>query len=92
MEEHSPPPTDAVKTRLIGGVPYALLGTFPRPFAEGIRIRLEGRKIPVRLETPFTYFGLPEAYIGTYTGDVALWIPRRFYDEAVMLLERDQPG
>lgn len=78
------------QTRLIGGEPYRFLGTFPRPFAEGIRVRLEGRSIPVRLETPFTYFGLPEAYIGTYTGDVAVWIPQRLYDEAVMVLERDQ--
>lgn len=75
------------QTRLIGGEPYVFLGTFPRPFAEGIRVRLEDRKIPVRLETPFD---LPEAYIGAYTGDVAVWIPQRLYDDAVMLLERDQ--
>ncbi|PZA06386.1 MULTISPECIES: hypothetical protein [unclassified Meiothermus] len=88
MAKPSLPPADS--TRLIGAERYALLGTFPRPFAEGIRVRLEGRKIPVFLETPFTYFGLPEAYIGTYTGDVALWIPQRLYDEALMILERDQ--
>lgn len=75
--------------RLIGEVPYMLLLSAPRVIAEAIKARLEQRRIPVYLETPFTRFGLPEAYLGTYTGDVGLWVPEILYEEAVLIVERD---
>lgn len=76
------------ETRLIGGRPYRLLLSAPRPIAEGLRARLWARGIPVHLETPFQ--GLPEAALGTYMGEVALWVPLAVYEEAEALLGR--PG
>jgi hypothetical protein len=73
--------------RLLGGEPYVLLGTFPRIIAEGVRQSL--RDLPVHLETPFTQFGLPESYLGIYTGDVSLWVAEKYYQEALLILERD---
>ncbi len=78
--------------RLIGEIPYELLLSAPRVIAEGIRARLEQSRIPVYLETPFTSFGLPEAYMGTYTGDVSLWVPEVLHEEAVLIMERDHQG
>ena len=73
--------------RLLGGEPYVLLGTFPRFIADGVRLSL--KDLPVHLETPFTQFGLPESYLGTYTGDVSLWVAEKYYDEAMLILERE---
>ncbi|RDI96477.1 hypothetical protein DV704_01255 [Meiothermus sp. QL-1] len=84
MLEEAPP------KRQLGEVTYALLLSAPRLVAEGIRARLEQKGIPVHLETPF--LGLPEAYLGVYTGQVGLWIPEAFYREAVLILERDAQG
>jgi hypothetical protein len=78
--------------RLIGEIPYVLFFSAPRVVAEGLKARLEQRRIPVHLETPFTSFGLPEAYLGTYTGDVGLWVPEVLYEEAVLIVERDHQG
>lgn len=78
--------------RLIGEIPYELLLSAPRVIAEGIRARLEQGRIPVYLETPFTSFGLPEAYMGTYIGDVSLWVPQALHEEAVLIMERDHQG
>nr|WP_297853513.1 hypothetical protein [Meiothermus sp.] len=78
--------------RLIGETPYVLFLSAPRVIAEGIRARLEQSRIPVYLETPFTSFGLPEAYLGTYTGDVSLWVPEVLYQEAMLIVERDHQG
>ncbi len=72
------------KTRLIGGRTYRLLLTAPRPIAEGLRARLMAEGIPVHLETPFQ--GLPEAALGTYMGEVALWVPEEAYGMAEALL------
>jgi hypothetical protein len=60
--------------------------------AEGIKARLVQSGIPVHLETPFTSVSLPEAYMGTYTGHVSLWVPEILHDEAVLVVERDHQG
>ncbi|MCS7057487.1 MAG: hypothetical protein NZ849_12090 [Meiothermus sp.] len=73
--------------RLVGEVVYVLLLSAPRVVAEGVRARLAARQIPVYLETPF--LGLPEVYLGTYTGGVGLWVPEALYQEAVLIIERD---
>lgn len=78
--------------RLIGEIPYVLFLSMPRVIAEGIKARLEQRRIPVYLETPFTSLGLPEAYMGTYTGDVSLWVPETLCEEAMLIVERDHQG
>jgi hypothetical protein len=78
--------------RMRGETWYVLFLSAPRLIAEGIRVRLEQSRIPVHLETPFTGFGLPEAYVGTYTGDVSLWVPEVLYDEAVLIIECDHQG
>ncbi|MCS7069068.1 MAG: hypothetical protein N2Z75_04465 [Meiothermus sp.] len=83
---------EPVPRRLIGEIPYGLLLSAPRVVAEGIRARLEERRIPVYLETPFTGLGLPEAYLGTYTGDVSLWVPEALCTEAMLIIERDHQG
>ncbi len=83
-EEPAPP------RRLIGEIAYVLFLSAPRFVAEGIKARLQERRIPVHLETPFTSFGLPEAYMGTYNGDVSLWVPEALYEEALLIAERDQ--
>lgn len=83
---------ESLPVRLIGEVRYVLLLSAPRLIAEGLRVRLEEARVPVYLETPFTQFGLPEAYLGTYTGDVALWVPQALYHDAVLIIERDEPG
>ncbi len=75
--------------RRIGEVWYVLFLSAPRVVAEGMRAHLEARRIPVHLETPFS---LPEAYMGTYTGDVSLWVPEALYHEATLILERDHQG
>ncbi|GIW31280.1 MAG: hypothetical protein KatS3mg071_1454 [Meiothermus sp.] len=75
--------------RRIGEVSYVLFLSAPRVVAEGMRAHLEARRIPVHLETPFS---LPEAYMGTYTGDVSLWVPEALYHEATLILERDHQG
>jgi len=77
-------------TRLLGGVRYVLLDTLPRLYAEGIRLRLQEAQIPVYTETPFTSVGITEVYLGTYVGDVSLWVPEDRYTEAVWLLQRGQ--
>jgi len=92
-----PHPTDSNTApsrsrRLISETWYVLLLSAPRIIAEGIRVRLEQSRIPVHLETPFTSFGLPEAYMGTYAGDVSLWVPEALYDQALLIIERDQLG
>ncbi|WP_245575194.1 hypothetical protein [Meiothermus rufus] len=76
--------------RLIGEIAYVLFLSAPRVVAEGIKTRLQERRIPVHLETPFTHLGLPEAYLGTYTGDVSLWVPETLYEEAILIAARDQ--
>ena len=48
-----------------------------------------GQCIPALLETPFA--GLPEAALGTYMGDVALWVPEALLGEAEALLEEEIP-
>jgi len=78
-----------MERRLIAGTPYRKLLTVPRPVAEGLRARLEARGIPVALETPFA--DLPEAALGTYMGDVALWVPETLWGEAEALLEEGIP-
>lgn len=83
----SKPDPQTPPTRLIGEVAYAFLLSAPRVVAEGVRQRLEALKVPVHLETPFT---LPEAYLGTYTGMVSLWVPQSLYLEAVLIVERDR--
>lgn len=80
-DSQTPPP------RLIGEVPYVFLLSAPRVVAEGVRQSLQARNIPVYLETPFT---VPEAYLGTYTGTVSLWVPQVLYSEAVWIVERDR--
>jgi hypothetical protein len=57
--------------------------------AEGLKARLEARGIPVLLETPFS--GLPEAALGTYMGDVALWVPEALLGEAEAILAEEAP-
>lgn len=81
-----------IPRRLIGEIPYELLLSAPRVIAEGIKARLEQSRIPVYLETPFTSFGLPEAYMGTYIGDVSLWVPQVLHEEAMLIVERDHQG
>ncbi|RTI15482.1 hypothetical protein [Thermus scotoductus] len=78
-----------MERRLIAGTPYRKLLTAPRPVAEGMKARLEARGIPVVLETPFS--GLPEAALGTYMGDVALWVPETLWGEAEALMEEGIP-
>ncbi|TFU15744.1 DUF2007 domain-containing protein [Thermus tengchongensis] len=78
-----------MERRLIAGTPYRRLLTAPRPVAEGVKARLEARGIPVILETPFS--GLPEAALGTYMGDVNLWVPEGFWGEAEAVLEEEIP-
>ncbi|GIW33390.1 hypothetical protein [Meiothermus sp.] len=97
MNDHSvmdeqDPVQNTLPRRLIGEVAYVLLLSAPRVIAEGIRVQLEQRRIPVYLETPFTSFGLPEAYLGTYTGDVGLWVPKVLHEDAVLIVERDHQG
>lgn len=71
--------------KLIAGKKHRLLGSFPRPVAEGLRAQFRSRGIPVHLETPFE--GLPEAYLGTYMGDVSLYVPDELWEEARAVLE-----
>ncbi|GAA6756561.1 hypothetical protein Thermus77420_20370 [Thermus thalpophilus] len=78
-----------MERRTVAGTPYAKLLTAPRPVAEGLRARLEARGIPVLLETPFS--GLPEAALGTYMGDVALWVPEALLGEAEAILAEEAP-
>ena len=78
-----------MERRLIAGIPYRKLLSAPRPVAEGMRARLEAKGLPVVLETPFS--GLPEAALGTYMGDVALWVPEALLGEAEALLEEEIP-
>jgi len=78
-----------MERRLIAGTPYRRLLTAPRPVAEGVKARLEARGIPVILETPFS--GLPEAALGTYMGDVALWVPEALLGEAEAILAEEAP-
>ncbi|MFN4070901.1 MAG: hypothetical protein ACK4HT_04980 [Thermus caldifontis] len=78
-----------MERRLIAGTPYRKLLTAPRPVAEGVKVRLEARGIPVVLETPFS--GLPEAALGTYMGDVNLWVPEALLGEAEAALEEEIP-
>ena len=83
---------DQLPARLIGETVYVLFVSAPRVVAEGLRVRLDEAKIPVFLETPFTQFGMGDFYMGTYTGDVTLWVPHSLYNDAEMILERDQQG
>ncbi|RTH19188.1 hypothetical protein CSW41_04580 [Thermus scotoductus] len=78
-----------MERRLIAGTPYRKLLTAPRPVAEGMKARLEARGIPVVLETPFP--GLPEAALGTYMGDVNLFVPEALLGEAEAALEEEIP-
>ncbi|RTH21029.1 hypothetical protein [Thermus scotoductus] len=78
-----------MERRLIAGTPYRKLLTAPRPVAEGMKARLEARGIPVVLETPFS--GLPEAALGTYMGDVNLFVPEALLGEAEAALEEGIP-
>ncbi|TBH17539.1 DUF2007 domain-containing protein [Thermus thermamylovorans] len=78
-----------MERRTLGGTPYRKLLTAPRPVAEGMRARLEAAGIPVLLETPFA--GLPEAALGTYMGDVNLWVPEALLGEAEAILEEGVP-
>ncbi|WP_299433769.1 hypothetical protein [uncultured Meiothermus sp.] len=86
------PQQNTIAHRLIGEIPYVLFLSAPRVVAEGIKARLEQSRIPVHLETPFTSFGLPEAYMGTYIGDVSLWVPEILHREADLIVERDHQG
>jgi hypothetical protein len=87
----SPDPSQPPR-RLIGQVWHVLFLSAPRFVAEGIKARLVQSGIPVHLETPFTSVSLPEAYMGTYTGHVSLWVPEILHDEAVLVVERDHQG
>ncbi|WP_038048344.1 putative signal transducing protein [Thermus caliditerrae] len=78
-----------MERRTLAGTPYAKLLTAPRPVAEGLKARLEARGIPAVLETPFS--DLPEAALGTYMGDVNLWVPEALLGEAEALLEEEIP-
>ncbi|RTG91967.1 hypothetical protein CSW14_02625 [Thermus scotoductus] len=78
-----------MERRLIAGTPYRKLLTAPRPVAEGMKARLEARGVPVVLETPFS--GLPEAALGTYMGDVNLFVPEALLGEAEAALEEEIP-
>ncbi|AEV17187.1 MAG: DUF2007 domain-containing protein [Thermus sp.] len=78
-----------MERRTLAGTPYRKLLTAPRPVAEGLKARLEAKGIPVFLETPFS--GLPEAALGTYMGDVGLWVPEALLGEAEALLEEEIP-
>jgi len=78
-----------MERRLVAGTPYRKLLTAPRPVAEGLKRRLEAKGIPVLLETPFA--GLPEAALGTYMGDVALFVPEALWGEAEALLQEEVP-
>ncbi|WP_018466701.1 hypothetical protein [Calidithermus timidus] len=78
------------ETRMLGGHRYAFLGSFPRLYAEGLRAQLEASRIPVHIETPFTDAGVIEIYMGTYMGDVSLWVPAELLQQAYRLLERDE--
>ncbi|APD08998.1 MULTISPECIES: hypothetical protein [Thermus] len=78
-----------MERRTVAGTPYARLLSAPRPVAEGLKARLEARGIPVLLETPFS--GLPEAALGTYMGDVALWVPEALLGEAEAILAEEAP-
>ncbi len=73
--------------KLIAGERYRLLGSFPRPVAEGLRVRLSARGVPVHLETPFG--GLSESYLGTYTGDVSLYVPESLLGVAEAVLSEE---
>lgn len=88
-DQSSPQEAEPLSTRLIGETVYVLFFSAPRVVAEGIRARLEAARIPVFLETPFTQFGMGDFYMGTYTGDVSLWVPQPLYAEAELILERD---
>ncbi len=78
--------------RLIGEMVYGLFISAPRMVADSIRARLEAAQIPVYLDTPFTQMAAGEFYLGTYTGDVSLWVPEDLYSDAEMILERDTEG
>ncbi|RIH86247.1 hypothetical protein Mterra_01496 [Calidithermus terrae] len=80
---------DPPKTRMIGGHRYAFLGSFPRLYAEGLKAQLEAGRIPVHVETPFTDAGVIEIYMGTYMGDVSLWVPADLLEQAHRVLERE---
>ncbi|WP_337845294.1 hypothetical protein [Thermus sp.] len=78
-----------MERRVVVGTPYRKLLTAPRPVAEGLKARLEAGGIPVLLETPFS--DLPESYLGTYMGDVTLWVPEGLLGQAEALLEEGLP-
>lgn len=81
---------DQPETRMLGGHRYAFLGSFPRLYAEGLKAQLEASRIPVHLETPFTDAGVIEIYMGSYMGDVSLWVPAELLHQAHRLLEQDE--
>jgi len=76
---------------MLGGHSYAFLGSFPRLYAEALKARLEASRIPVHIETPFTDAGVIEIYMGTYMGDVSLWVPAKLLQRAYRLLEQGEP-
>ncbi|MFC0594709.1 hypothetical protein ACFFFP_00665 [Thermus composti] len=78
-----------MERRLVAGTLYRRLLTAPRPVAEGLKARLMARGIPVLLESPFGE--LPEAALGTYMGDVSLFVPEAFWGEAEAVLEEEVP-
>lgn len=77
--------------RLINGQSYSYLGSFPRLYADGLLRLLQSKRIPTFMETPFTDSGLTENYLGTYMGDVSLWVPSALLEEVELILQRDHP-
>lgn len=95
MEDPSKPQTSnkaEFPRRLLGEVVYGLFISAPRMIAEGVKARLEAAQIPVYLDTPFTQVAMGEFYMGTYTGDVSLWVPEALYQDAELIIERDNEG
>lgn len=95
MEDQTAPNTNnetEYPRRLLGEVVYGLFISAPRMIAEGVKARLEAAQIPVYLDTPFTQMTVGEFYMGTYTGDVSLWVPEKLYKDAELIIERDTEG
>jgi hypothetical protein len=69
----------------VGGDTWALLETLPRMIAESFRRALEAEGIPSVLRTPYGWVmaqNVIEVETGAYQGDVGLYVPEVFLEQA----------